>query len=138
MNKPLIGTAQHNDLLGTIALDARWGVTTTLAELAKLCNVPDDYYPVGFYLSGVRQEDGVADFMVAAIKGDSADVEKYIKEETHPNKKLIVRRFGGKINLNDLPKYFKMLIVAVVLKMLNGRKVEYDPSQDVEQAEVAE
>lgn len=128
--KPLTANTQHNDFAGTIALDGRIGSTTTLEELAKLCNVPADHQPVGFYLRGTYHPDGVADFEVAAVKGTIDDVVKYMNDP-EPKRKLVVKMFGGKINLNDLGKYFKMLSIAVRLKRLEGRKVEYDPSKSV-------
>ena len=135
MNKPFAANTQHNDFTGTIALDGKVLSVTTLKELATLCNVPPDFYPVGFYLSGVRHDDGVADFYVAAAASEAALTE-YI-QNPHPLKKLIVKRFAGTINLTDLPKYFKMLSIAATLKSLEDRKVEYDPSDDVGGTEVA-
>lgn len=136
MNKPFTANTQHNDFTGTVALDCRFECSTALKELAALCNVPPNFYPVGFYLSGVRHTDGLADFYLAAAESEAALTE-YI-QNPHPLKKLFVTRFAGKLNLADLPKYFKMLSIAATLKVLKDRKIEYDPSKDVEGTEDAE
>jgi hypothetical protein len=134
-NTPFTAKTQHNDFTGTVALDGRIEFVTTMKELAALCNVPPGLYPVGFYLSGVRHPDGVAEFYVAATESKEV-LQEYI-DKPHPNKKLIVKRFAGTISLTDLPKYFKMLSIAATLKVLEDRKVEYDPSEDVERSEEA-
>lgn len=129
--KPLAASTQHNEFTGTIAFDGRITSTGTLRELATLCNVPADYYPVGFYLHGLTHPDGIAEFQVAAAKGGIEEVTAYMNSPKQM-KQLVVRMFGGRINLNELGKYFKMLSVAVILKRLDGRKVVYDPSQSVD------
>ena len=132
-NTPFTAKTQHNEFTGTVALDGRFVSVTTLMELAALCNVPPGLAPVGFGLSGVRHPNGVADFYVTAAESEDA-LQEYIKNP-HPLKKLIVKRFFGTINLTDMPKYFKMLSIAATLKVLKGRKVEYEPSEDVERSE---
>lgn len=124
MSERFEAMTQYDDLIGSNAFDGHSG--PPLFELAKLSDMPDGHFPVGFELFRLHpDESGKIPFNLLTVRvneaGDNMDKISFYAKSTD---ELRVYRFDGKIEPTQFPVLFKRIDIKVLSKPLPANKVE--------------
>lgn len=123
MPEPFTAGVQYDDLKGEVAVDGHDG--PPLHDLAKLTDMPADYFPVGLSLWRLDPaEDGMIPFEVVAV--DTAKTGKSMGEiiaYAKAQAEVPVHAFRGKIAPAKFGAYFRRFDMKLLTQDLVGFKV---------------
>ena len=119
-------SVQYGDLRGEVAIDGYAG--PPLFEMGKLANIPAEYFPIGFYLSGGEGTfpAGTILLSVAAVEKEKygKSVDEIIKKLK--NNKIHAKAFRAQVKLEDLFKHIKRLHLTAISKAFQDIDIEYE------------
>ena len=119
-------STQYGDLRGEVAIDGYSG--PPLSEMSELVNVPEEYFPIGFYLFGGEGTFPAGTILLSVAAVEKAEYGKSVDEISKNVKgdKIHARAYSEQVKFEDIFKHIKRLHLTAISRAFKDVMIEYE------------